>query len=136
MTSPRAAEAAPRVREHFAEPRNVGSFGRAAAGVVVGQAGSPERAALLRLELKLEGERIAATRFKAFGCGYTIACGSFLSELVRGKSLAQARALAACDVYEPLELPDDKRYTAELALEALKAALAAAAIQETRHHGD
>ena len=124
MASPSFA-APPRVREHFDAPRNVGSFASETPGVVTGHAGNAAHGALLRLQLLVDGERIRDTRFKAFGCGYSIACGSLLSELVKGSTLAEARALGPQALIDRLELPADKRYTAELALEALEAALQA-----------
>jgi nitrogen fixation protein NifU and related proteins len=47
------------------------------------------------VDLKLEGEHIAAIRFRARGCAIAVASGSIMTELVQGKTAAEARRLSA-----------------------------------------
>jgi NifU-like protein len=76
--------------------------------------------------LQLAGERIVAAKMQAYGCAPTLAAASALTELVNGKTIEQAGALVSAAVVAALNgLPRGKRHAADLAIEALQAALAA-----------
>ena len=80
--------------------------------------------AILRLSLQVD-ERgcIAAARFKAYGCGWLIACGSLLTELIQGKNLTEAAQFRHHPLVELLDAPPEKLYCAVLAETALKTAV-------------
>jgi NifU-like protein involved in Fe-S cluster formation len=64
---------------------------------------------LIKLYLKIDGERIVAAQFKTFGCGVAIASSSALTELLIGKSFDEARALTSDDIIEFFgEVPEKK----------------------------
>jgi nitrogen fixation NifU-like protein len=106
---------------HFSAPRN---SGRLAAPDRRGVAGNPTSAPFLTLDLQLWDSQIADARFQTYGCGPAIACGSMLTVLIIGRSIAEARSLTAEDLIKALDgLPDDKRHCADLAINALRAAL-------------
>ena len=74
--------------------------------------------------LKVEHGRVAAAKYHTVGCGPTIACGSIMSELVLGKSIAECRELTADDLIEALDgVPPDKLHCPALAIGALRDAL-------------
>jgi NifU-like protein involved in Fe-S cluster formation len=76
------------------------------------------------LTLKAGAGRITETRFKAKGCVASIACGSVLTELVMGKTLTEAQRLRREDVITAVGgLPQASTHAAQLALDALSAAL-------------
>jgi len=76
------------------------------------------------LWLKLADGRIAAGSFTTDGCESFVICGSLVAHLVQGRTLAEAAALDVEDVLEALGDSEDASYhSAELALDALKAAL-------------
>ncbi len=112
------------VLDHFRRPRNAGVFPPGTPGLVRGEARESEGARLVRIELVLDGgARVAEARFKAFGCPATIACASFVTADVAGRSLEEAAALCAADVSRELSLPARRSDAAELAVRALRAAL-------------
>lgn len=79
---------------------------------------------VLRLTLKMAGERIADIRFKAKGCVPSIACASAMTVLVRGKNIREVKSLRRDLLVEALGgLPQASTHAAQLALDALSAAL-------------
>ena len=74
--------------EHVMAPRNGGAIENPD---LTGHAGAPGRGAFMILYQKPEDERIALAKCHTVGCGPTIASGSMLSEMIRGKSIAECR---------------------------------------------
>ena len=111
----------PQLLDHFEHPRNVGEIECADA---VAEVENPACGDLLRLSLKLEDGRIAQVRFRTRGCVPSIACGSALTELLQGKSVAEARALRREELVAAVGgLENASQHASHLALEALAAAL-------------
>ncbi len=109
------------VLDHFRNPRNAGEISAADARAEIE---NPACGDLLRLTLKLESNRIIQARFKVKGCVAAIACGSVLTELVIGKTLAEARVLRREQIDTALGgLPQASTHAAQLAIDALSAAL-------------
>jgi len=112
--------------EHYRRPRNLGDLAAPDAVAIVHDDACGD---VLRIALSLDagaGEeaRIAAVRFKAYGCAATIAVGSVLSELVRGRSVREARAISEKDLIDALGgLPAGRVHAAILGREALRAAI-------------
>lgn len=115
--------------EHLRNPRNLGKLTDADG---VGQVERLDTDTLLIIYLKLDPGRqtIQETQFRAFGCGGCIVTGSVLTELVRGRSLAEAHALDGVAIIRAVEdgLPAEQRYCADLAVEALQKAIEAARV--------
>ncbi|MEX0900884.1 MAG: iron-sulfur cluster assembly scaffold protein [Gammaproteobacteria bacterium] len=111
----------PQLLDHFDNPRGAGSFGETE-GVRRGQAGSEHHGAVIRIELRCDGATVADARFKAWGCPATIACASLVAEWVRGRTLADARAVDVRNLADPLQLPIDRLYAPLLVEDALRAA--------------
>jgi nitrogen fixation protein NifU and related proteins len=109
------------VLDHFQNPRNAGEIADAEATAEIE---NPACGDVLRLSLKVSAARITAARFKAKGCVAAIACGSALTDLVVGKTLSEARKLRREDVIAVVgSLPQASTHAAQLALDALSAAL-------------
>ena len=109
------------VLDHFQNPRNAGVIADADATAEIE---NPACGDILRLSLKLSAGRITAARFKAKGCVAAIACGSALTDLVVGKTLDEARKLRREDMIAVVgSLPQGSTHAAQLALDALSAAL-------------
>jgi len=107
--------------DHFQSPRNAGDLPDADAIV---EKENPICGDVIRLSLKVQGERINEIRFKAKGCVPSMACGSALTELALGKTVAEARNLSPAQVRQAVGgLPPASNHAAELAVEALLAAL-------------
>jgi nitrogen fixation protein NifU and related proteins len=107
--------------DHFQNPRNVGDIARPDATAEIE---NPACGDILRLTLKIHAGRIAKVRFKAKGCVPSMACASALTELVAGKTLRDAERLTREDVIAAVgELPQASAHAAQLAIDALTAAL-------------
>jgi NifU-like protein len=110
------------VREHFLHPLNVSEVDEAAA---IGDTGSPECGAIIRLALKIETPRqqITAAKFKATGCPFLIAAASITTEIVKGLSMGEAASLSELEISAYLgEVPSSKMHCLALCREALRAA--------------
>lgn len=78
----------------------------------------------IELYVRLEGEVIADLRFMPHGCLHTVACGSVLTCLAKGRSLNQLNAVGSEEIEQALGgLDREHRHCAALAEAALKAAL-------------
>src|SRR5262249_47411902 len=81
-----------------------------------------------RLQIKVdENNVIVDAKFKTFGCGSAIAASSLATEMIKGKTLEEARTLwkgINKKIVEELLLPPVKYHCSVLAESALKAALA------------
>jgi nitrogen fixation NifU-like protein len=91
---------------------------------VVAEETNPVCGDRLRLSLIVRDERIEAVRYLAYGCPATLVCGSVLTEIILGKTTAEARELSRSELLEAVGgLPSRKHHTAALAIEALNKAL-------------
>lgn len=107
--------------DHFQNPRNAGDISHADATAEIE---NPACGDVLRLTLKITAGRISEIRFKAKGCVPSMACASAVTEIARGKSVAEARALRPEDVRQAVGgLPQASNHAAQLAVDALAAAL-------------
>ncbi len=114
-----------KVLEHYQNPRNVGSFVKSEDNVGTGVVGAPECGDVMKLQLKInpETEVIEDARFKTFGCGSAIASSSYVTELVKGKTVAEAYEIKNSHIAQELALPPVKIHCSVLAEDAIKAAV-------------
>lgn len=111
----------PQLLDHFEHPRNAGTIPDADASARIE---NPACGDILELTLKIAAGRIANIRFRAKGCVAAMACGSALTELVRGKSIDEARNLTREELLCAVgELPPASSHASHLAMDALHAAL-------------
>ena len=108
-----------KVIDHYNEPRNVGSFEKSDDQVGTGLVGAP----VMKLQIKVENEKIVDAKFKTFGCGSAIASSSLATEWVKGKTLDEALAIQNTEIVEELSLPPVKIHCSVLAEDAIKAAI-------------
>lgn len=119
-------ELSPVAREHFDHPRHVGALNADSPDVAVALVGEPVSGAILQLHLRIAATGlITAARFKAYGCGWTVACGSLLTEWLQGRTLAEAARFRHHELVDKLGVPPEKLHCAVLAETALRAALRA-----------
>jgi len=108
-------------KEHLAHPRNAGELPEANA---IADETNPICGDRLRLSLIINDDRIEAARYLAYGCPPTLVCGSVLTELINGKTTAEAKLLTRADLLDAIGgLPSRKHHAAALAIETLKSAL-------------
>lgn len=111
-----------KVLEHLEAPRHVGELTNPDAR---GESFNPVCGDRLTLTLRLRNGMIDEARFLVEGCPPSIAAGSVLTELIIGRSLAEAAQLTPREIGGALEsLPRHKEHCAVLAIDALRAALA------------
>jgi tRNA-specific 2-thiouridylase len=97
--------------------------GRLEAPDAVGEAGSAVCRALVRIELAVREGELREACYQAYGCPATLACASEVVARVRGASVLTAAAVSEREISSALGLAPSKETSAELALEALHAAL-------------
>lgn len=109
------------VMDHFMNPRNVGEIKDADA---IGEAGSAQCGDSMTLYLKIEDGIIRDAKFMTFGCGAAIASSSMMTELLKGRSVDNARALTNGEVIRALGgLPEAKIHCSVMAEEAVRSAI-------------
>ncbi len=108
-------------KDHLANPRNAGELPDANA---LAEETNPVCGDRLRLSLSIKNGRIDAVGFLAYGCPPTIACGSVLTELIKGRTPQDAMRLTKRDLVEAVGgLPSRKQHAASLAIETLHTAI-------------
>jgi tRNA-uridine 2-sulfurtransferase len=111
--------------DHLSAPRGLGAL---AGWRHAGAAGGAACGDLVRVAVRVEGERIVEAGFDAEGCGAARAAGSAVVELVEDAPFLTAARLTPDDVADALGgLVPPKRHAAVLAADALHRALGAAA---------
>lgn len=112
-----------KVVDHYNEPRNVGSFDKSDEDVGTGLVGAPECGDVMKLQIKVEEDRIVDAKFKTFGCGSAIASSSLATEWVKGRTLDEALEIQNTDIVEELSLPPVKIHCSVLAEDAIRSAI-------------
>ena len=114
-----------KISEAIANPQNMGEMADADS---VGTVGNPECGDMVRMWLKFgekDGEKIIdKASFQSFGCQTAIAVASMATELLKGKTVDEARSLKSDDLSQPLgPLPPMKIHCGEMVEGALRDAL-------------
>jgi nitrogen fixation NifU-like protein len=111
------------VLDHYNNPKNVGSFSKDDENVGTGLVGAPECGDVMKLQIKVENDKIVDAKFKTFGCGSAIASSSLATEWVKGKTIDEAFEIKNTEIVEELALPPVKIHCSVLAEDAIKAAI-------------
>jgi len=110
-----------KVMDHFQNPRNVGKIDDADG---IGEVGNAKCGDIMKIYLKVENDIIVDVKFNTFGCGSAIATSSMATEMIKGKTIAEALTLSNKAVVEALDgLPANKIHCSVLAEQAVKAAV-------------
>ena len=110
-----------KVMDHFMNPRNVGKIDLANG---VGEVGNTVCGDVMHIEIKVTDGMIEDIKFNTFGCAAAIATSSMVTEMVKGKSLAEAEKVTNRAVAEALDgLPEVKLHCSNLAADALHEAI-------------
>ncbi len=110
-----------KVMDHFSNPRNVGTIEDADG---VGEVGNATCGDMMTFNIKVDGDRLTDIKFKTFGCVAAIAVSSMVSDMAKGKTLDEAKAITKKKVAESLDgLPKEKMHCSNLGAQALAEAI-------------
>ena len=111
-----------KVMDHFTNPHTVGEMPDASC---VGEVGNAKCGDIMRIYLKINDDGVITdAKFNTFGCASAIASSSMATEMVKGRTIAEARKLTNQEVVDALDgLPAQKIHCSVLADEAINAAL-------------
>jgi nitrogen fixation NifU-like protein len=111
------------VLEHFRHPRNVGKIENADGKATEG---SPACGDMVSVYIKVDPKTntISDAKFESYGCASNIATGSIITELAKGKTLDEAKAITWQQASDALGgLPKIKAHCSVLAVEGLRSAI-------------
>lgn len=108
------------VVEHSMNPRNVGDLENADGfAKVTGPCGD-----IMEMWLRVKNGAIRDASFMTDGCGTTVASGSMVTEMAKGKSVSEVQRISQQDVLSALGgLPEESQHCALLAASTLKEAV-------------
>jgi len=105
------------------EKHSVGKFNPNDPNVVTGMVGAPACGDVMRLQLKLEGDLIEDVKFKTYGCGSAIASSTLFVDMLKGKTVEEAKQIKDKDIAAALELPPIKLHCSVLAEASIRKAI-------------
>ncbi len=108
------------VIQEYRNPQNVGRMSDPhASAVMKGPCGDT-----MEIYLKISEKKVENILFMTNGCGPSMACGSKLTKMVKGKKIDEITAITKEDLLIALGgLPDESKHCAKLAVDTLQKAL-------------
>lgn len=118
-------EVTKRFYEVLASPKqfSVGRFDPNDPNVATGLTGAPACGDVMKLQLKLDKDRIVDVKFKTYGCGSAIASSTMFVEVLKGKTVEEAKLIKDKDIAEALQLPPIKLHCSVLAEDSIRRAI-------------
>ena len=106
------------------QAHSVGRFDPKDPMVATGMTGAPACGDVMKLQIKLdEDERIVDVKFKTYGCGSAIAASTLFVDMLKGKTIEEAKQVKDKEIAEALELPPIKLHCSVLAEDSIKKAI-------------
>ena len=103
---------------------SVGRFDPKDPNVATGMTGAPACGDVMKLQLKLDHEeRIVDVKFKTYGCGSAIASSTMFVDMLKGKTIEEAKLIKDKDIATALELPAIKLHCSVLAEDSIRQAI-------------
>ena len=104
---------------------NVGRLDPKKKNVGTGMVGAPACGDVMRLQIEVnEKNVITDCKFKTYGCGSAIASSQQMIEMMKGKTIEEAKKIKVKDIAKILELPPIKIHCSVLAEDSIKQAIA------------
>lgn len=118
-------EVTKRFYEVLASPKqfSVGRFDPNDPNIATGLTGAPACGDVMKLQLKLDKDRIVDVKFKTYGCGSAIASSTLFVEMLKGKTVEEAKLIKDRDIAEALQLPPIKLHCSVLAEDSIRKAI-------------
>ena len=106
------------------QAHSVGRFDPKDPMVATGMTGAPACGDVMKLQIKLDDdERIVDVKFKTYGCGSAIASSTLFVDMLKGKTIEEAKQGKDKEIAEALELPPIKLHCSVLAEDSIKKAI-------------
>ena len=105
------------------QKHSVGRFDPKDPNVATGMVGSPACGDVMKLQIKLNDNVIEDVKFKTYGCGSAIASSTMFVEMLKGKTIEEAKLIKDKDIATALELPSIKLHCSVLAEDSIKQAI-------------
>ncbi|HIE49775.1 MAG TPA: iron-binding protein [Gammaproteobacteria bacterium] len=109
------------------EKHHVGRWDPSELNIGTGMVGAPACGDVMRLQIKCEQRNnshvISDVKFKTYGCGSAIASSSELVDMLKGKTLEEAKEIRNQDIVDALELPAIKIHCSVLAEDSIHQAI-------------
>jgi nitrogen fixation NifU-like protein len=106
------------------QAHSVGRFDPKDPMVATGMTGAPACGDVMKLQIKLDDdERIVDVKFKTYGCGSAIASSTLFVDMLKGKTIEEAKQVKDKEIAEALELPPIKLHCSVLAEDSIKKAI-------------
>ena len=105
------------------DKHSVGRFDPNDPNVATGMTGAPACGDVMRLQLKLDGDYIEDVKFKTYGCGSAIASSTMFVDMLKCKTVEEAKKIKDKDIAAALELPPIKLHCSVLAEDSIKKAI-------------
>ena len=77
----------------------------------------------MKLDMKMNGDVIEDVKFKTYGCGSAIASSTLFVEMLKGKTIDEAKLITDKEIAGILDLPPIKLHCSVLAEDAIRQAL-------------
>ena len=102
---------------------SVGRFDPKDPNVATGMVGAPACGDVMKLQIKLKDNIIEDVKFKTYGCGSAIASSTMFVDMLKGKTIEEAKLIKDKDIAEALELPAIKLHCSVLAEDSIRQAI-------------
>ena len=102
---------------------SVGRFNPKDPNVATGMVGAPACGDVMKLQIKLKDNIIEDVKFKTYGCGSAIASSTMFVDMLKGKTIEEAKLIKDKDIAEALELPPIKLHCSVLAEDSIRQAI-------------
>lgn len=104
---------------------SVGRFDPSDPNVATGMTGAPACGDVMKLQLKLnpKTEVIEDVKFKTYGCGSAIASSTMFVDMLKGRTIEEAKQIKDRDIAEALKLPPIKLHCSVLAEDSIRKAI-------------
>ena len=110
-----------KIMDRFANPQNIG---RVKGANAIGKVGNAVCGDIMNFSLRIENGIVEDAKFKTFGCVAAIVSSDVACDLIKGKTIDEAKAVTNKQVLEIIgEVPANKIHCSVLAQEAIADAM-------------